>query len=254
MTEDSKTQYVLVDKIEGIERSLINEIHPPLFKILGPKPNGEKWNKDDLYILLKESEHLFFDNSEAKMLSEFVRKHETSREEHRKEVEDDFDDTVDICWQSYQQTQNSLYLWELYLMYRQTGHSVPDEVFVYFDEVAKSFLEMAGNSVKLRDALRKNGQKSLVSGQECLKALQLYQKGKRNAFLSYRRDQALRLLNADIANQEMANLEAGMTPVKAKTSAIKKIFEMQERELDEESLSFSVINASYNAHKKSSQK
>ncbi len=170
------------------------------------------------------------------------------------ELESDFNRVICRAISDYNETQNPLYIWEMYLMHRELGKAVPERIMQYFDECAYKLLDKAYGSVLLKDAIRKQGfKKGVDGGVVSYEALGLSRtKGAYNAFIGLQRREAFNLLMYDIEQLEKLYLSQGEEEVTARVRAVKEVHQKQESEFDEDSISENTLYKHYKEYKEQS--
>ena len=152
--------------------------------------------------------------------------------------------------EGYLKTKNHLFLWRIYGICRLIGQPIPEFVLSYFDYCAHN-LHNKVHELPLKSAItRKASKDSKYAGEDCLKALGLYQKNKASAFVRMKQYLAEHTLMQDIEHKEKINLANGMGVTQAKINAIKTIHVLQEKVFKDSAVSEAVLYKKYSEYKK----
>jgi len=198
----------------------------------------------------------------SEQIQEMEKQLATSREDIRKQEQDDWneytqglkEDTQAILTmlvQGYSDTKNPLFLWRIYSVCRLMGRPVPELIWKYFDDCAFN-LHNAVHAFRLDEVISKKGSRSgEYAGEECLKALWMYKKNKTNVFADMKRYIAKMLLMTDIEKIEKENLARGMKEKAARMDAIKSVHVIQEKAQRNKPISKAVLYKYYVEYKAS---
>lgn len=174
-------------------------------------------------------------------------------EEFLEDFKSNFSEILRLYAYCYDQTKNALFLWKIYSIHRTAGRPLPPLILAYLDQCAQN-LFCNVYDLPLESIIQKessSARRNEYAGEDCLKALNLHQKGRLNAFASMKKYMAKLFLMIDIEAVEKENLTENILQKEAEMAAIRSVHIMQEKALGKKAISYFTLYKYYQEYKES---